>query len=109
MYLTAGGITLFKAGELYQIQGVAEVNNTFITPQQAIEIASQEYNSIIQDSTVTVTEVSLEYCPTAYNDNYAQVKLIPVWSITLNTQMPRGRVDYFKQMICVNVVTGDII
>lgn len=109
VYLTAGGITLFKAGELYQIQGVAEVNNTFITPQQAIEIASQEYNSIIQDSTVTVTEVSLEYCPTAYNDNYAQVKLIPVWSITLNTQMPRGRVDYFKQMICVNAVTGDII
>ena len=75
------GIIDFQTDSIYTVKKVDHTAKNLLTAEQALDKAYEEFTTVYTPAEITVEQMRFEYAPKAYNSNYDEVKLVPVWSM----------------------------
>ena len=75
------GIIDFQTDSVYTVKKVDHTAKNLLTAEQALDKAYEEFTTVYTPAEITVEQMRFEYAPKAYNSNYDEVKLVPVWSM----------------------------
>ncbi len=75
------GIFDFQTDSIYTVKKVDHTAKNLLTAEQALDKAYEEFTTVYTPAEITVEQMRFEYAPKAYNSNYDEVKLVPVWSM----------------------------
>ena len=75
------GIIDFQTDSIYTVKKVDHTAKNLLTAEQALDKAYEEFTTLYTPAEITVEQMRFEYAPKAYNSNYDEVKLVPVWSM----------------------------
>lgn len=107
VYLSPSGITYLDASMLYRTQGVEETHDAdaLISAQDAIDKTFAIHSADSAAERVTVTEAHLEYGCVPNDAGSDEVRLVPVWSLTLRYDIGGGQ--EYLEMVSINALTGE--
>ena len=75
------GIFDFQTDSIYTVKKVDHTAKNLLTAEEALDKAYKEFTTVYTPAEITVEQMRFEYAPKAYNSNYDEVKLVPVWSM----------------------------
>lgn len=106
------GIIDMHCRGIYQVESVAESPDTFISVEQALQKAYELKNAIISADIITIKSVDFEYVPSPCSKNYNEVKLVPTWTLTLDSarsisEKGEEHTTKRKGIVYINAVTGE--